>query len=194
MQSYYSAGCRFTLVLLSIFLQRTCHAFLAPRPTTLLQHHAAVSARTLHASARSMIPPPLQLGFVSSLLTAQEDVDVVAGVDMDQAAAASAAAFSDSIVTFDGTIQTMVIVFGVVVLILAGMKAYSGQMDAAIEEVLVDFEATLKRSYPQRWQDMEEQLTGLGGDERDIELLRIMEELQQKEPAFMTQLTKKMGK
>jgi hypothetical protein len=142
-----------------------------------------------------MIPPPLQLGFASSLLTAQEDVDVVAGVDMDQAAAAaSAAAFSDSIVTFDGTIQTMVIVFGVVVLVLAGMKAYAGQMDAAIEEVLVDFEATLKRSYPQRWQDMEEQLTGLGGDERDIELLRIMEELQQKEPAFMTQLTKKMGK
>jgi hypothetical protein len=141
-----------------------------------------------------MIPPPLQLGFVSSLLTAQEDVDVVAGVDMDQAAAASAAAFSDSIVTFDGTIQTMVIVFGVVVLILAGMKAYSGQMDAAIEEVLVDFEATLKRSYPQRWQVVEEKLQGLGGDERDIELLRIMEELQQKEPAFMTQLTKKMGK
>ena len=162
---YYPSG--LSLALLSIFVQSTCHAFIAPRPLHTSQH-------TLHA-----LPPQLVEGFTSSLLMADD-------VGIDQA-------FSDSIVTFDGPIKTMVIGFGVVVLVLAGLKALTGSMDAAIEQVLVDFEATLKRFYPQRWEAMAKKLEGLVGDERQVKLLSMMDELQEKEPAFMTTLNEKIA-
>jgi hypothetical protein len=66
-------------------------------------------------------------------------------------------------------------------------------MDAAIEKVLVDYEATLKRFFPQRWELIAEQLVGLEGDERDIKLLALVEDLQEKEPAFMARVKEKMA-
>ena len=87
----------------------------------------------------------------------------------------------------------MVIGFGVIVLVLAGLKVLSGQMDDAIQNVLVDFEATMTRYYPQRWQVIAQDLAGLEGDERDVKLLALMEKLQGKDPDFMARVKKKMG-
>ena len=101
-------------------------------------------------------------------------------------------AFSDSIVTFDGPIRNMAIRFAVVILVLAGLKVLTDQMDAAIEKVLVDYEATLKRFFPQRWELIAEQLVGLDGDERDIKLLALIEALQESDPAFMARVKEKM--
>ena len=102
------------------------------------------------------------------------------------------AAFQDSISFADSTIQTMGIAFGVAVLLLVGLKAASNQMDKAIQQVLIDFEATCKRYHPQRWSEIEQELQGLVGDERDVNLLKIMERIQEKEPEFMAKLKEKM--
>lgn len=101
-------------------------------------------------------------------------------------------AFTDSIASFDGPVRNMVIGFGVVVLILAGLKALTDQMDNAIQNVLVEFEATMTRYFPQRWEAIAEELTGMEGDERDIKLLALMEKLQEKDPDFMARVKKKM--
>jgi hypothetical protein len=144
-----------------------CHAFLAPR---------VMCQKALWEPTNSALP--LLGGFTSSLLTADD-------ITVDQA-------FSDSIVTFDGPIRNMAIGFAVVVLVLAGLKVLTDQMDAAIEKVLVDYEATLKRFFPQRWELIAEQLVGLDGDERDIKLLALIEALQESDPAFMARVKEKM--
>jgi hypothetical protein len=135
--------------------------------------HAFVQPRRLHR-----VPSPRDL-FPSSQWIADD-------VGMDQA-------FNDSIVSFDGPVRNMVIGFGVIVLILAGLKVLTGQMDDAIQNVLVEFEATMKRSYPQRWQVITEELIGLEGDERDVKLLNLMETLQEKDPDFMARVKEKMS-
>jgi hypothetical protein len=101
-------------------------------------------------------------------------------------------AFTDSIVSFDGSVRNMVVGFGVVVLLLAGLKALTGQMDNAIQNVLVEFETTMTRYFPQRWDAIAAELTGIEGDERDIKLLALMEKLQEKDPDFMARVKKKM--
>ena len=106
-----------------------------------------------------------------------------------------AAAFKDEINYFgDPLVQGMVGVFGVVLLLLVGANVLLGQMDTAIEKVLVDFEATMKSSYPTRWADIREELDGLEGDDRKAKLIDIMEDIQKKDPEFMDRINQKMGK
>jgi hypothetical protein len=98
-------------------------------------------------------------------------------------------AFQDTISFTNGPVGALVAAFGVFVVLAVGLKAVMGQMDTAIEKVLSDFEATMKRYYPKRWKEIEESsLEGLQGDARDFKLLQVMEELQQKEPEFMTRV------
>jgi hypothetical protein len=63
------------------------------------------------------------------------------------------AAFTDSIQYMDSTITTMLGVFGLAMILLIGFKVWTDQTDAAIVQVLVDFETTMKEYYPQRWQN-----------------------------------------
>jgi hypothetical protein len=102
-------------------------------------------------------------------------------------------AFSDSIVTFDDSVRNMIIVFTVFVALLTGIKLLTGQMDQAIEQVLIEFESTMKRFYPQRWQVLAESLEGLEGDAREVKLLSIMDELQSSDPEFMARVKEKMN-
>lgn len=125
-----------------------------------------------------LLAGPLFVDLPTSITLVQDEIDQ---------------AFTDTVSFTDGPIKTMGIVFGVVVLVLVGLKVLGGQMDAAIEQVLVDFEATLKRFYPQRWEVMEEELGDLVGDARDIKLLQMMEQLQDDEPEFMAKLKEKMA-
>lgn len=67
-------------------------------------------------------------------------------------------------------------------------------MDAAIENVLVDFERTLKTKYASRWVSIENKLEGLVEPERAQVLFQIMEDLQEREPDFMVQVNRDMNK
>lgn len=102
-------------------------------------------------------------------------------------------AFSDSIDYMDGTIQLMLGAFGVVIVVLAGLKFLSDQMDSAISQVLVDFESTMKVYFAQQWQDeILPQLAGLEGDARQAKLVQIMETMEQNNPSLMERVQAKM--
>ena len=103
-------------------------------------------------------------------------------------------AFQDSISFTDGPVGVLLAAFGVFVVLAVGFKAVMAEMDGAIEKVLEDFESSLKRYYPKRWNKIEEEyLVGLSGDERGIKLLQVMEQLQRDEPEFMTKLANRGG-
>jgi hypothetical protein len=102
-------------------------------------------------------------------------------------------AFTDSIQYLDNTIVTLLGVFGLVMMILIGIKVVADQTDAAIEQVLVDFEQTMKESYPQRWQtEIRPELEGLQGTDRQQRLVQVMETMEQKDPEFMSRVQAKM--
>lgn len=95
----------------------------------------------------------------------------------------------------DPLVQKIVAVFGVVVLLLLAANALFGQMDTAIEKVLVDFETVMKRDYTSRWVDIREQLDKLdNGMERQTKLFEIMEDLQKKDPELYSRVNEKMEK
>jgi hypothetical protein len=102
-------------------------------------------------------------------------------------------AFTDSINYTDGPVRTILIAGVVFVAALVALKALSSRVDAAIAEVLVAFEKTMKLYYPSRWERLEEtQLQNLTGDERDLKLLEVMEQIQVNEPTFMLEVKEKM--
>ena len=170
---------RFSLaILLLSLLQGVIQGFLVPR-----NHHQFTLAKTNASSLTSLnrnvachvFPPNSSL--FPSLINAEET-----------------GAFTDKIDYFgDPLIQTMFGGFGVILLLLVAANALLGQMDSAIEKVLVDFEEVMRESYPTRWVDISEQLDGLDSDERQAKLIQIMEDLQKKDPEFMERVNKKMG-
>ena len=103
-------------------------------------------------------------------------------------------AFTDEIDLFgDSTVQLLVGGFALVVLLLVAAKSLLGQMDAAIESVLVDFENTMKRNHETRWTNIEKRLEPCATpDERAQKLFEIMEKLQADEPEFMARLQDEM--
>ena len=101
-------------------------------------------------------------------------------------------AFQDQVNLLDGPIPIMLGVFGLVIVILAGLSFLSSKVDDAIYQTLKDFEATVRQYFPQKWQQIETQLENLSGEERDIKLLKIMEDMQEKEPEIMMRVRQKM--
>jgi hypothetical protein len=162
------------LIFLSCVLQESCHGFVIPKNGLAF---VATSSTTRDSTALGALPFDMP---TSLLVTVDEAVD---NID---------AAFSDSINAMDGPIKIMIGTFGIVILVLVALKALAGQMDNAINQVLLEFETTLKRFHPQRWKTIEEQLEGLEGDPRDVKLLTMMEELQDTEPKFMAKVEEQM--
>ena len=113
----------------------------------------------------------------------------------------AAAAFTDQVDLFgDPTIRTLFLVFGGVVVVLAGLAVLSQKVDAAIESVVEDFENVL-RSDPDlrsKWvNDIEPQLKVYDNEVekallRKQKLFQIMEEMQETEPTLMKQINAKM--
>lgn len=123
------------------------------------------------------------------------DADVANGIISPTDDETLFAPFTDQINYLDGPILAMLGISGVVLVALVGFKLLTDQMDSAIEKVLVDFEGTMKESYPQRWQsDIRPQLEQLQGEARQQKLVQIMEELQSKDPEFMRRVEQKMKK
>jgi hypothetical protein len=103
-------------------------------------------------------------------------------------------AFTDSVNVVDGTTGILIGVAVVLAALLYGLRALTTQMDEAIGQVLLDFESTMKQRHPSRWTKIVEELTDLKGDERDIKLLKVMEEMQEKDPEFMLLVNEQMPK
>mmetsp|Transcript_15638 Transcript_15638/g.26151 ORF Transcript_15638/g.26151 Transcript_15638/m.26151 type:complete len:192 (-) Transcript_15638:158-733(-) len=168
-------------LILILLLACTCRAFVSPR--TGLPGPSA-----LHVLPSQLLSFEDMVRSTSLLLAEDSDVAVI----IDTSSANTVDAFSDSIVTFDGPIKIMVAAFGVVMIVLVGLKVLADKMDNAINQVLLDFESTLKRFYPQRWEKMAAELEELSGDQRDVKLLTMMEQLQDDEPEFMLKVEEKM--
>jgi len=137
---------------------------------------------------------------VGGTITAPPAVDAtIAAATSD---ASSEAAFTDQIDLFgDPTIQTIVLVFGGVVVLLAGLSVLSQKVDAAIESVIVDFETVLRTTpeFQSKWEEIELQVeeycNNTVGDrdmKRKQKLVEIMEDLQEKEPALMGKISARM--
>lgn len=119
-------------------------------------------------------------------------------------------AFTDQINLLDGPIKIMLGVFVGVVAILAVLAVLSSKVDDAINQTLQDYEATLRQYYPQRWEAIEARLAASAAiqsssssssttaaeakQERDIELFKIMDEMQQQEPELMEQVRQRMDR
>lgn len=160
-----------------VSLQSSADAFAPPRTLPSATHRRAFARPALEA-----LPPQLADGWCSvppSLITSQ-----VAEVDP----------FSDSISFFDGPILTMAGGAVAVMVLLVAFKSLMGKMDEAIGKVLVDFEEAMKTTYPQRWVEMEEELEGLEGVDRDVKLYELMDQMEKENPNFMARVKDTMGK
>ncbi len=155
-----------------LVLMSLSHAFITPASFVSRKSMNNLETLSLHTQLHSHLSP------VHSFYVAVDD---------------EVSAFTDQIDYLDGPVRTMLGVFGVVVVALIGFKLLTDQMDSAIQQVLVDFERTMQTSYPQRWQnDLRPALEGLEGDERQQRLMRLMEDLQRKDPEFMSRVQQKM--
>eukprot|EP00527_Entomoneis_sp_CCMP2396_P008700 CAMPEP_0198137660 /NCGR_PEP_ID=MMETSP1443-20131203/1139_1 /TAXON_ID=186043 /ORGANISM="Entomoneis sp., Strain CCMP2396" /LENGTH=200 /DNA_ID=CAMNT_0043799169 /DNA_START=82 /DNA_END=684 /DNA_ORIENTATION=+ len=190
------------LLVLSVAVQQAfvVDAFVTPRSSA---HHAMPSspffapAQRLQSECRAVSPVQAYQhvstvvvpSFLPSFLTAE---DIPGDVQLENIPDA----FMDQVdLLNDPLLRNMVAVFGIVILILVGVNALLAQMDSAIANVLVDFEKTMRATYPSRWYELEEEagLEDLDQIQRSVKLIAIMERLQVEEPEFMTKLTSKMA-
>jgi len=164
---------------------------------------AAASELSEAFRAGEPLPPPLPPQAASTII---DHVDTTTTIDAATAAVAAASesssSFTDSIdFVGDPTIRTLFLVFGGVVAVLAGLSVLSQKFDAAIENVVDDFESTLRTNpeFRSKWREIELQLRSYDDDDdnddgvkRKQKLFDIMEELQEKEPALMKRINAKI--
>jgi len=117
-------------------------------------------------------------------------------IDNVDEAAAKTQAFTDSVNYFDGTIQILLFSAIVGISILAIVSILTDKMDSAIENVIVDFESTMKRFYSQQWREIEKELeeTTSTEEERAQKLFDIMEKIEADKPELMAKIKEKMMK
>jgi hypothetical protein len=189
------------LVLLAAIQQAfVVDAFVTPRSSAnhvnaMPSSPFCASAQRLRSECRALSPlqasqevSSLVPSFLPSILTAE---DIPSDVQIENIPDA----FMDQVdLVNDPLIRNIVAVFGIVVLVLVGVNALLAQMDSAIENVLVDFEASMKAFYPTRWYEIEQEagLKDLDQIQRSVKLIAVMERLQNDEPEFMAKLNKKM--
>ena len=183
------------LVLLSLWIAPSCTAFSL---ASLRLDQTITTISTLHSTNTLKLPatPPFQsIDIATTVLTPTESsLLLVAATTSGEGDIGLDEAFQDTISFTDGPVGVLVAAFAVFVILAVGLKTVMSEMDSAIEKVLEEFETSLKRYYPKRWETIEEtSLAGLSGDERDIKLLKVMEELQREEPEFMTKLANRKG-
>lgn len=139
------------------------------------QHHRSTSLATLPSTVTEFMSTSTALLLI--------DDELITDIPMEQA-------FQDSVDLFDfsGPLGTILLATAAAVALLVLLKSLTNQMDAAIEKVLVDFESTLKKKYPHRWNIISAELDKLPQDERPAKLFSIMEQMQEEEPEFMSQV------
>jgi hypothetical protein len=172
-------------------------AFVTPRHHLLSSSPPSfVSTQRLGSECRAFSPlqasqevASIVPSFLPSFLTAE---DIPGDVQVENIPDA----FMDQVdLVNDPLIRNIVAVFGIIVLVLVAVNALLAQMDSAIENVLVDFEKTMRAIDPTRWYELEEEagLKDLDQIQRSVKLIAIMERLEKEEPEFMAKLNKKMA-
>jgi hypothetical protein len=186
------------VLLVAVMMQQqafvaTVEAFVTPASASFVSMHRLGSdcgAVHVHHSPQPLQAFPLLPSFLTADATMITPGDVVADV------AIIPDAFVDQVdLVNDPLIQKLVGIFGIVLLLLVGVNALLSQMDSAIENVLVDFERTMRANYPRRWYELEEEegLEGLDQIQRSVKLIAVMERLQTDDPAFMAKVNDKMA-
>ena len=133
---------------------------------------------------------------ISDEMTSSSESAIAAASDASEA-------FTDQIDYFgDPMVQTLLVVFGGVILVLSGLSVLSQKVDSAIEGVVVDFESVLKNSpeFKTEWQEIKLQLEPFENATDDEEallkrkqkLFEIMEGMYETEPALMKKINSKM--
>jgi hypothetical protein len=188
------------LVLLFAAVQQTfvVDAFVTPRSSSAHHVNAMPSSQRLKSEYRAVTPLQAYQDFSSvvvpsfllpSILTAED----IPGDDGQQLIPGGA--FTDQVdLVNDPLIRNIVAVFGIVVLVLFGVNALLAQMDSAIDNVLVEFEKTMRATYPKRWYKLEKEagLKDLDQIQRSVKLIAIMDRLQAEEPEFMAEVNANM--
>ena len=190
----------FTLLLYLVVLLIACsirssHAFVLPvgvvktaavSTTTRMMLPAYIDATTTMMVASWWITTTTTASTASLLLSNDDEQAAVALLD-------DPAAFTDQVDFLDGPIKLMLGIFAAVIVALAALSVVSQKVDQAIVQTIQDFEVTCKTYFPTTWQTIDAQLDGLRGEERDVKLLQIMEDLQAKEPETMIRIREKMS-
>ena len=194
------------------FARRTCSSTqLHSATTTVALFSSSVPNSHSYSSSNSLVIS--DGGGVGEAINSSGDVILhtsASSAATDSIAATVAATATDASATFidqidyfgDPTIRTLFIVFGGVVLLLTAISALSRQVDAAIENVIVDFENVLKSStappeFQSKWKAIELQLKEYDNEvdkaeKRKQKLFKIMEEMEQTEPELMKRVSSKM--
>mmetsp|Transcript_16346 Transcript_16346/g.33670 ORF Transcript_16346/g.33670 Transcript_16346/m.33670 type:complete len:216 (+) Transcript_16346:69-716(+) len=195
-----------TSALLFLLLQAatTTHAFQIFQPARIMMRQVDakthLGAFSFHSAGSLLISEDVIGGQASDAIIATPTDSAIA------AASDTAEAFTDKIDYFgDPMIRTLFLVFGGVVLLLAGLSVLSQKVDSAIESVIVDFESVLRTDpeFRTKWQDIAPQLEQYETDANELvdtenelkrkqKLFEIMEEMQEKEPGLMKRINSKM--
>lgn len=159
-----------------------------------------LDAFSFHSAGSLLVSEDLVGGQASDAIIATPTESAIA------AASDTAEAFTDQIDYFgDPMIRTLFLVFGGVVLLLAGLSVLSQKVDSAIESVIVDFESVLRTDpeFRTKWLDIAPQLEQYETNANELvdteselkrkqKLFEIMEEMQEKEPGLMKRINSKM--
>ena len=194
----------FTLLLYLVVLLIACsirssHAFVVPvavvktaavSTTTRMMLPAYIDASTTMMTSWWITTTTTTTASTASLLLSNDDEQAAVALLDDPAAFT---AFTDQVDFLDGPIKLMLGIFAAVIVVLAALSVVSQKVDQAIVQTIQDFEVTCKTYFPTTWQTIDAQLDGLRGEERDVKLLQIMEDLQAKEPETMIRIREKMS-
>ena len=192
------------LLLITLTTTTTTHAFGIVRPTregtriagvkTQLQAFSFQTASSFVISDEIGVGELLSDGTGATATTTATETAIAAASDASEV-------FTDQIDLFgDPTVRTLFLVFGGVVVVLAGLSVLSKKVDDAILSVVGDFEVVLRTSpeFKSKWAEIEPQLKQYDQEvdkaiKRKQKLFEIMEEMQAKEPALMERINTKMA-
>jgi hypothetical protein len=153
---------------------------------------AGVFTRRRHLSSVCALPPILTDDFLdtasspSSILLAEEAIDRKA-IIMEKV-------FRDSVDFFDfsGPLGPILIVTFAALVLLALLSVLIPKVDGAMDLLVDEYEATLKKDFPQRWSIISAGLEGVPPEDRIVELLMLIIQMEEEDPEFEKNLKQKL--
>jgi hypothetical protein len=138
------------------------------------------------------LPPILTDDFLdtasspSSILLAEEAIDRKA-IIMEKV-------FRDSVDFFDfsGPLGPILIVTFAALVLLALLSVLIPKVDGAMDLLVDEYEATLKKDFPQRWSIISAGLEGVPPEDRIVELLMLIIQMEEEDPEFEKNLKQKL--
>jgi hypothetical protein len=152
---------------------------------------AGAFTRRRHLSSVCALPPILTdfldtASSPSSILLAEEAIDRKA-IIMEKV-------FRDSVHFFDfsGPLGPILIVTFAAFVLLALLSVLIPKIDGAMDLLVDEYEATLKKDFPQRWNIISAGLEGVPPEDRIVELLILINQMEEEDPEFEKNLKQKL--